>query len=275
MMQATAYLDGEKRFPGELDVEGAVEEGARSMLVHVRNLTDEAYWPPFFPDGSTYYQRFIRPFYRRLTGQDFKLVADARDALSHEQIRDYLREQLLRLIQRAQVSRLPMSTRRLAALCLAPIDLMQVSENRKIWLDSSECWDELDRSDLCKLDPEGHSEIALRYVSPTAEFVFHLPYRTAEPFLSATWLAELQRVPGLSQEYCFFAGQPIALAEGLEHPVMDLVHKLGADISLLFPQKLQEKQSFLSESSHSDLFWSNGVESEDPWDGLFMPPRFW
>lgn len=283
MVKATAYLDGTKRFPGEIDVERAAEEGARSLLAHVRNLCDEEFWPPFFPDGSTYYQRFIRPFYRRLTGQDFKMVADAKDALSQEQICDYLRAQLLQLIQRAHTTHRPISLRRLAALCIAPIDLLQVEDNRYHWLDSSECWDELESSDLRKLDTEGYSEIALRYVSPSAEFVFHLPYRTVEPFLLETWLAELRRVPGLSREGATFAGQSIKAEEGLSHPVLDIVHKLGADVSMLFPQKLQDKQDFLSTPRRRDMVWSTRsqeqIESEDtwgdPWDGLWMPPHSW
>ena len=130
LVRAALYLDGRRRFPGELLLESAAENAARGVHIHLKGLGDPDIWPPFCPDGDRVYQRYIRPLYRRITGKDYKYVADAADALEVEQIRMYLQEHLGRLISRAETTRQPISTRRLAALCIAPIDLLHIRDNR-------------------------------------------------------------------------------------------------------------------------------------------------
>jgi hypothetical protein len=170
------------------------------VSIHLKGLRDPEIWPPFWPDGDRLYQRYIRPLYRRISGQDFPLVAQAAEALSVEQVRTYLQEQLDRLIARATQTRQPLSTRRLAALCIAPIDLLPIRDNRVYFLDSYESWDELDESDRRKLDPEGYSQVAFTYQSASAAFVFHLPLRRAEAFVSSEGLRALQGPAGITKD---------------------------------------------------------------------------
>ena len=170
---------------------------------------------PFCPDGDRVYQEYIRPLYKRITGQDFKLVADAADALEPLQIREYIQERLQKLVARAKVTRQPIPLRRLAALCITPVDLLPIRGNRLYFLDGYETWGDLDISDQRKLDPEGYSEIAFQYCSPSAEFVFHLPFRWAETFVAVESLRALQRTPGISQERGIYQGTPIDEVESL------------------------------------------------------------
>lgn len=275
-IRAALYLDGTRRFPGELLLESAAANAARGVLIHLKGLRDPEIWPPFAPDGDRVYQRFIRPFYRRLTGKDCKLVADVEETLELAQVHDYIQEHLRRLVTRAQLTRRPLSIRRLAALCVAPIDLLHIRDNRLYFLDSYDSWDELDISDQRKLDPEGYSEIAFQYRSPTAEYVFHLPFRWAETFLPPELVRELQKMPGISQEHGIFQGKRIDEEESEKHAPKEILQDLGVDIASLCPHKLLDKESYLAKPAIRDILWPTSEDDheewdDDPWDGICLP----
>ncbi len=278
LVQPTTYLDGTRRFPGELLLESVAENAARGVSIHLKGLRDPDIWPPFWPDGDRIYQQHIRPFYRRITGQDYKLVAQAVDALEVGQVRAYIQEQVEKLIARARQARQPLSTRRLAALCIAPIDLLPIRDNRLYFLDSYDSWGELDSSDRRKLDPEGYSQVAFAYQSASAEFVFHLPLRRAERFLPPERIRELQRMPGMSQERGVVAGVPLEEEASLAHPVKEILQDLGVDIACLCPHELLDKESYLAKPAIRDLLWpTRGDDDEDwdddPWDGICLPQQ--
>ena len=278
VVQPTTYLDGTARFPGELLLESAAENAARGLVIHLKGLRDPEIWPPFWPDGDRLYQQFIRPLYRRISGQDFPLVAQAAEALSVEQVRAYLQEQLDRLIDRATQTRQPLPTRRLAALCIAPIDLLPIRDNRLSFLDSYESWDELDESDRRKLDPEGYSQVAFAYQSASAAFVFHLPLRRAERFMSSECLRALQKTPGSNQERAIVQGRTLDEAESLTRPAREILQDLGVEIPQVCPHGLQDKASYLAQPAIRDLLWpTRSTEGEgwdnDPWDGVCLPPE--
>src|SRR5579883_3493789 len=109
IMRATMYLDGTARFPGELLLDNAADSAARGILAHVHRLTDPDIWPPFKREGDTIYQDYIRPLYRRISGQDFKYPAQASHAVELETLRAYLHERLHALVKHAQETRLPLS----------------------------------------------------------------------------------------------------------------------------------------------------------------------
>lgn len=276
MIQPTVYLDGTRRFPGELLLESVAENAARGVSIHLSSLRDPDIWPPFYPDGDRIYQRYIRPLYRRITGQDFPLVAQAAGVLEGGQLRAYIQEHLEKLVARARQTCQPLSTRRLAALCIAPIDLLPVRGNRIYFLDSYESWDELDESDRRKLDPEGHSQVAFAYRSAGAEFVFHLPLRRAETFVPAEHIRELRRRPGASQELGIVGGVALEDERSLKHPAREILQDLGVDIACLCPHELLDKESYLTRPAIRDLLWpTRGDDDEgwddDPWDGVCLP----
>jgi hypothetical protein len=276
LVQAMAYLDGTRYFPNELLLESVAENAAKGLLIHMRGLTDPDIWPPFFPDGDRVYQQYIRPFYRRITGKDFPLVADAANVLDLAQIRAYIQDRLDKLVERARVTRQPISLRRLSALCIAPVDLLHIRDNRIYFLDGYESWADLDISDLRKLDPEGFSEIAFRYLSPTAEFVFHLPFRRAISLISQECLGQLQRMPSTSQPQGIYQGQQIDEAESLKHPPKEILQDLGVDIASICPHQLLEKETYMTQPSIRDILWpTHGSDNEDwdddPWDGVCLP----
>lgn len=278
MVHPTTYLDGTQRFPGELLLESVAENAARGVSIHLKGLRDPDIWPPFWPDGDRVYQQHIRPFYRRITGQDYRLVARAADALAVGQVRAYIQEQLEKLIARARQTRQPLSTRRLAALCIAPIDLLPIRDNRLYFLDSYDSWDELDESDRRKLDPEGYSQVAFAYQSASAEFIFHLPLRQAERFLPPERIRELQHMPGASQERGVVGGVPLEDEASLAHPVKEILQDLGVDIACLCPHELQDKESYLAKPAIRDLLWSTRDDDredwdDDPWDGICLPQQ--
>jgi hypothetical protein len=278
LVQPTTYLDGTARFPGELLLESAAENAARGIIIHLNGLSDPEIWPPLWSDGDRIYQKYIRPLYRRISGQDFPLVPQAAEALAVGQVRAYLQEQLDRLIVRATQTRLPLSTRRLAALCISPIDLLSIRDNRLSFLDSYESWDDLDESDRRKLDPEGYSQVAFTYQSPSAEFVFHLPLRRAELFVSFEGLRALKKVPGTSWERGSVGGVPLEDEESLARPVREILQDLGVEIAQVCPHDLVDKESYLAQPAIRDLLWptreNDGEDwDDDPWDGICLPQR--
>ena len=278
MVQATVYLDGTHRFPGELLLDSVAENAARGVLIHLKGLNDPDIWPPFEPEGDRIYQRFIRPLYRRILGKDIKRVANAVDAVERARLREYIQERLDRLVEQAKTTRQALPPRRLAALCIAPIDLLHIRDNRMYFLESYENWEELDISDQRKLDPEGYSEVVFQYTSADAEFVFHLPFRWAELFVPGERLHELQRAPGISLERGVYQGKPITEEESQRHPAKEVLQDLGVEISRLCPHELLDKETFLAKPSIRDILWPTRFYehedwNDDPWDCICLPPN--
>ncbi|HEY0753458.1 MAG TPA: hypothetical protein VGD98_05805 [Ktedonobacteraceae bacterium] len=278
LLLPTTYLDGTHRFPGELLLDSASENAARGVIIHLNGLQDPEIWPPFDADGDSIYKKFIRPLYKHITGKDLKLVADSRGMLEVAQIRQYIQQRLLRIIERARITRRPISTRQLAALCIAPVDMLPIRGNRVCFLDCYESWQDLDISDQRKLDPEGHSQVAFQYASVSAEFVFHLPLRWAEMFLPARPLSELQSKPGQSEERGIYQGQAINAEESLRRPIREMLQDLGVDISRACPHGLEDKGAYLAKPAIRDALWPTRFDEQDdweddPWDCFCLPPR--
>lgn len=278
IVRATAYLDGTRRFPGELLLDSVAENAARGVLIHLKGLNDPQIWPPFHPEGDPIYRNFIRPLYRRLTGKDFKFVADAVEALDIAPLREYIEGHLHSLVGQARARRQPLPLGALAALCIAPVDLLHIRDNRLYFLDSYDTWGDLDISDQRKLDPEGYSEVAFEYSSESAEFVFHLPLRWAEMFVLGARLRELQRAPGISQERGIYEGKVIDDEVSQEYRPREILQDLGVDIRRVCPHELQDKEIFLARPSIREILWPTRYYehedwSDDPWDCVCLPPN--
>ncbi len=278
LVHVTTYLDGTRRFPQEILRESVAENVARGLFIHMKRLQDPNIWSPFYSEGDRLFQLYIRPLYRRITGRDFKLVTDAMQALERDQIRAYIQDQLDKLIDCAKVSRQPLQTRHLSALCIAPVDILHIRDNRVYFLEGFEAWDGLTACDRRKLDPEGFSEFAFRYISSTADFVFHLPFRETEAFITPLDIRNLQRTPGTSQPCGIYHNQPINEVESTQRPVREILQDLGVDISLLCPHKLVEKEAYLAQPAIHDILWPGYTLDtvdwdDDPWDGMCIPQQ--
>jgi hypothetical protein len=158
-----------------------------------------------------------------------------------------------------------------------PFPMALHKENRVYFFDGYDTWQDLEECDLRKLDPEGSSEIAFQYASPTAEYVFHLPFRRAERFLSTAQLRALPRTPAKDQEKAIFQDSVIDETESLKHPAQEILQALDVDVASVCPHGLRDKQAYLAQSAIRDLLWpTSGRDAsawaEEPWDGLCLPP---
>src|SRR5207245_2178959 len=171
--------------------------------------------------------------FARIAGHDLTSRSDI-ETLGVEQVKAFLLECLVALVAQARSTRQPISGSDLAALCIEPVDLLDIhwSRNRP-----SPRWDELDEGEAIQLDPEGLSLIAFEYVSSTAHYVFHLPFRVSERFLPEQLISELRNLPKDSRECGEFFGRTITEAESQEQPVEDILHELGVDIAAVCPHE--------------------------------------
>jgi hypothetical protein len=171
-------------------------------------------------------------------------AADRRHALEVEGTRSFLREQLEALIAQARSTRLPIVDSELAALCIEPVDLLDIhwSRNRP-----SPRWSELDESETVQLDPEGLSLIAFEYAGATARYIFHLPFRTAERFLPEPCVRDFKSRPGDSRECGEFFGRTITEAESREHPLREILRELEVDVAAECPCRLADKLECVSQ----------------------------
>src|SRR5437660_1649161 len=128
---------------------------------------------------------YARKLFVRIMGYEAATRADV-EALDKQQVERCIEKYLEGLVAQARSTRQPIPTSELAALFIDPLDLFQKSRGR-IYLS----WDNLDESEVRKLDPEGLSLTTFQYDSPTAHSVFHLPFRVAEAFLSEQHKCEL------------------------------------------------------------------------------------
>ncbi|HEU5380751.1 MAG TPA: hypothetical protein VFV38_35455 [Ktedonobacteraceae bacterium] len=114
------------------------------------------------------------------------------------------------------------------------------------------------------LDPEGASEVALHYRSPTAEYVFHLPFRQAARFVPAKRLRAILRQPGRSWERGIVEGRGLREKEGLSRPTEAILRDLGVEIARICPHHLEDKQAYMARPAIRDLRWpSIGRDGED------------
>lgn len=274
-MRAVAYHDGSAHFPGALCLDNVAAQATRGLLQHIQSLCEPDLWPLEHPEGDHVYQRWIRPFCKRLTGQDCPHVAEAIALLEEDQVRHFLHAQLDRLVTRAQQTRRPLPWRSLERLCLAPVDLLPIRDNRWSVLDRYDSWDQLAESDTRKLDPEGESHILFQATEDTITGSCGLPFRRATRFLTTDTIRALPRVTEEPAEWCPVRTPDPAVLRC--HPVTKILRDLGVAIEYVCPYRLQEKNAYLAQPAIQRLLWPTmGRDqqewSDDPWDGLVLPP---
>jgi hypothetical protein len=269
-VQMVGYYQASPPFPGALLLETAASNAARGVLITIRDQCNPDLWPPLPLEGTEIYRRFIRPLYQSISGQDCPHVADALGLLSREKLRAFIETDMQRLIAQALETRQPVDPAHLAALCIAPIDILHIADSRLPFLDNYETWDELDATDLRPLDPEGFNAIVCRYSGLGTDYTFHLPFASARAFVSDERLTELRSQPLDSQEQGRKDYQMLEENSGLARPAREILQDLGVDIASICPQMLREKETGYITSAMHDMFWLTQTldREEDLWQLL-------
>jgi hypothetical protein len=253
------YVDGSQTFASDYSFELAAGIATEVFLDRLSALfTGES---RIADDGKS--DKAARYLFMRITGYEARTLTDV-EALNTQRVETAIHEYLQALVSQARSTCQPIAGSALSALFIEPADLLDVywSRNRP-----SPGWDELDESEARKLDPEGLSLIAFQYDSLSAYYIFHLPFRVAERFLSKQRVDELKNQPGNSREDGSFYGRTITEAESQEHPIVDILRELVVDIPAICPYGLIKKQEHLLQQAHRYPYWYTDEEDEDEdWD---------
>jgi len=248
------YVDGSQTFASDYSFELAA---GIATEVFLERLADLFTGENRVADDEV--DKVARCLFMRITGYEARTLADV-EALDTQQVETAIHEHLQALVSQARATRQPIAGSDLSALFIEPSELLDVywSRNRP-----SPRWDELDEGEARKLDPEGLSLIAFQYDSPTAHYIFHLPFRIAEKILSKQRVDELKNQPGSSREDGSFYGCTITEAESQEHPIEDILRELMVDIPAICPYGLIRKQEHLLQKASRYPYWYCDEDDED------------
>lgn len=272
LINPAAYVDGSVAFARDYSFDLAVDMATEVFLDRLAMLFEE---DEYLPADADEIDSTVLSLFARIAGHAPPSRADI-ETLDVERINAFLRERLETLVAQARSTCQPISGSSLAALCIEPIDLLDIhwSRNRP-----SPRWDELDEGEAVQLDPEGLSLIAFAYDSSTAHYVFHLPFRVAERFLPEELVRALRNRPGDSQECGVFFGRTITEAESQEHPLEEILRELGVDVAAVCPHKLTDKREHVSQLASRYSSWGGNEEDDEEdedWgneDWEVLPPR--
>jgi hypothetical protein len=258
LIRPVSYTDGSAGLAREFSLDLAADIATEVFIERLAMLIEDDEYLPVDEEesGSAALDLFTRVMGRRPASR-----VDI-EALAVEGTKVFLQEQLAALIAQARATRQPILDGELAALCIEPVDLLDIHWSRAR---PSPRWCELGESETIRLDPEGLSRIAFEYASATAHYLLHLPFRVAERFVPGPLLRNLQGRPGDSREYGEFFGRAITEAESREHPAGDILRELGADIAAVCPYRLLEKQVYASRLARRYPF-CDGDDEEEDWD---------
>jgi len=262
LVSPVSYIDGSAGFARELSPGLAADIATEVFIERLAMLIEgDEYLPA---DGEESDSAALGLF-ARIMGRRATSRADI-EALDVEGTKAFLQEQLAALIAQAGSTRQPIPDSELAALCIEPVDLLDIhwSRNRP-----SPRWSELDERETVQLDPEGLSLIAFEYAGANAHYIFHLPFRTAERFLPEPRVRDLKSRPGDSRECGEFFGRTITEAESREHPVGEILRELGVNVAAVCSYRLTEKQECVSRLARRYPYWDGGEEDDDDeedWD---------
>ena len=147
-IEATAYIDGKDGFGAELAFDMAADIAAEGFLWRLEELAISS-----SSEEDALFDQIVRRLYTRLTGKE-SIQADEIEALETARVREYILERLQELESTARATRRPIPHQQLTDLCIAPSDLLYIQDRRYFNLGNWDSWDQLDESDLRKLDPE-------------------------------------------------------------------------------------------------------------------------
>ena len=109
--------------------------------------------------------------------------------------------------------------------------------------------------------------IAFQYISPRSHYMFHLPFRLAETFLSVQHIHKLKNAPAASREFGEYYGRSITESESLRNPIREILWELGVDIGTICPRQLCNKQDYelgliMRNSPWDEDFYYNDEDEE-------------
>lgn len=171
--------------------------------------------------------------YQQITGQVAQSKADV-DNFPLETAEMFFEAQLEELQRQAVANRQPIPWEALDAMWMYPSDVMDTIASR---------WEDLDDSDLRKLDPEGLSLIGFRYTSEQVQMTFLMPYRIAAGFIEPDALDTLRANPTEVREEGQFYGRAITDDERQQYPIEEILMDLGVDIDTVCPKGLVDRQA--------------------------------
>ncbi|GLV58136.1 hypothetical protein KDH_49700 [Dictyobacter sp. S3.2.2.5] len=232
-VQPAGYVDGSAAFPKNFAIESAAAVAADFLL---ETLEDENRG-----HGGNKYSNAAMQLFQRITGQPF--VTQGKEqvkALKQEQAEAAIQGYLHNLIEQARQTHQPIEPQRLQELLVFPGEILDIAVTRYRYIST---WDDLDKSELRKLDPEGLSLISFGYESASSRYIFHLPFRTAQEFLPEDEITRLRgHVSSERKEYGSAYGRTITAEESNSHPIEEILQTLGVNISKVCPHKLERKQ---------------------------------
>ncbi len=260
-IEATAYIDGTPGFGKDIALAIAADVAAEGVIERLAGLSDP---DPYMSDIHEKFNSMACQFYADMTGKEVTSASDV-GTLDNEEVREYIYARLQELEFEARTTHQPIPCDELAALCVAPTDLLCIQDHRYYYLETWDSWNSLDASDLRKLDPEGLSLIAFQYNSSRAHYAFHLPFRTAEAVLPAQQIHKLKDAPSTSREFGEYYGHPITESESLQRPIREILWELGVDIGAICPRQLNNKQEYMLAQILRDAQWDEdwGYNDED------------
>ncbi|GCE18792.1 hypothetical protein [Dictyobacter kobayashii] len=258
------YVDGSVVFHKNFAIETAASIAADFLLETLEEQQQD--------NSSTLYGNIAIQLFQRITSQPFSQQNKTlRLILEQAQAEIAIQGYLKNLIAQALQSRQPIPYQQLEELLIFPGDILELAISRHRHINT---WNDLDKSDQRKLDPEGLSLISFHYESASAKYIFHLPFRTAQEFLPEELIAQLRsQVNTERKEYGSAYGRTITAEESINHPIEDILKILGVNIGNTCPRKLERKK----EQVYSNYQWDNNNEDEDEDGGyqqyLYQIPR--
>lgn len=256
LIEARGYIDGSGGFGSELAFDMAADIAAEGLVWRLEEMATE-------PDrAESDYDGITHRLYTKITGRE-TLSAEEVEALDVAQVREYILGRLQTLEREARETRRPIPCDALMELCIAPSDLLYVEGRRYYDLGNWDSWNELDESDLRKLDPEGLSLVAFHYTSANAHYIFHLPLRLAETCVPEWIIAQLKGAPRTSRESGEYYGRAVSEAESLQLPIADILRELGVDIAATCPRQLEDKREYALVQAMRFAAWSEEEEFDD------------
>jgi hypothetical protein len=245
------YVDGSGNFAHNLMVDIAADIAAETLFATLTEI------PPDEQDDEE--SNKASALFQRITGCSYQAESDMEN-ISLKQAGAYIREALQCLISQAQQTRKPIAPEYLNNLCIYPTDILDIDYGRSRYISR---WNDLDKSDLRQLDPEGWSLVSLRYTSKDAQYTFHLPYRSAEKFLTDEQLAILRTNVTESREQGTYYGRALTEEESKRYPVEEILRQLQIDSESICPKRLERKTE---RQYYHHPAWYDYEEDEDEWE---------
>ncbi|MBA2286069.1 MAG: winged helix-turn-helix domain-containing protein [Ktedonobacteraceae bacterium] len=256
LLSPVAYIDGSADFARDYAFDFTTDMAAEVFLSRLAMLFEDNTYRP--ADGDELDATALSLF-ARIVGREATTRVDI-ETLDEERVKRFLHEQLATLVEQARSTRQPIPGSELAALCIEPIDLINIYWSRS---HPAPRWNELDEGEAVQIDPEGLSLISFEYASATAHYIFHLPFRVAERFLPEQHMHTLKNLPENSRECGVFFGRTITEEESQQHPIEDILRELGVDVAAVCAYKLTDKKAYVPQLASRYPYWDNDEEEED------------